>query len=86
MYHPKNPGDWKCADCKAEITELPFEPDPQRLDQLRCQDCHRQEKAPEILREEFFNYFFSPEKAYFRLTLMDHLKENMIIEEQKRAR
>lgn len=34
-------GDWKCAECGAAITELPFEPDPSRLEQLRCRDCHR---------------------------------------------
>lgn len=34
-------GDWKCAKCAAPITELPFEPDQSRLDQLLCRDCHR---------------------------------------------
>jgi len=34
-------GNWKCAECGKEITELPFEPDASRLDQLRCRDCHR---------------------------------------------
>ena len=38
-------GDWKCAQCGAAITELPFEPDPERLSQLRCRDCHRQKMA-----------------------------------------
>lgn len=30
-------GDWKCADCGKEITELPFEPDPDRP--IYCRDC-----------------------------------------------
>ncbi|MEK7566722.1 MAG: hypothetical protein AAB527_01125 [Patescibacteria group bacterium] len=34
-------GNWKCAKCGAEITQLPFEPDPARLGQLQCRDCHR---------------------------------------------
>lgn len=38
-------GDWKCAECGAPITELPFEPDPSRMDQLRCRDCHRKRRA-----------------------------------------
>ncbi|OGY63751.1 MAG: hypothetical protein A3I24_02260 [Candidatus Harrisonbacteria bacterium RIFCSPLOWO2_02_FULL_41_13b] len=35
-------GNWKCSQCGADITELPFEPDPERMTQLRCRDCHRQ--------------------------------------------
>jgi len=35
-------GNWKCSNCQAVITELPFEPDPARLDKLLCRDCHRQ--------------------------------------------
>lgn len=31
----------KCRDCGATITELPFNPDPERLDTIRCQDCMR---------------------------------------------
>jgi len=31
-------GKWKCADCGAEITELPFPPDPDRP--LYCRECH----------------------------------------------
>ena len=37
-------GDWTCAKCGAKIDRLPFEPDPSRLDQLKCRDCHRQAK------------------------------------------
>jgi len=35
-------GDWKCANCGTPITELPFEPDPSRLSQLLCRNCHRE--------------------------------------------
>ncbi|OGY64607.1 MAG: hypothetical protein A3B92_00535 [Candidatus Harrisonbacteria bacterium RIFCSPHIGHO2_02_FULL_42_16] len=38
-------GNWKCSKCGAAITELPFDPDPSRLDQLQCRDCHRQRRA-----------------------------------------
>ena len=38
-------GDWQCSKCSAKITELPFEPDPSRLDQLLCRDCHKQARA-----------------------------------------
>ena len=34
-------GNWKCSKCNTEITELPFEPDPSRIDQLLCRNCHR---------------------------------------------
>jgi CxxC-x17-CxxC domain-containing protein len=34
-------GDWKCADCGTSITELPFQPDPERLGGLKCRDCHK---------------------------------------------
>ncbi|MEK9154620.1 MAG: hypothetical protein AAB596_00900 [Patescibacteria group bacterium] len=37
-------GNWQCSKCQAAINELPFEPDPQRLDQLLCRDCHRQRR------------------------------------------
>ena len=36
-------GDWKCSECKAEIKELPFEPDVDRP--LFCRDCHRNRKG-----------------------------------------
>jgi len=35
-------GDWVCSKCQAPIKELPFEPDPERLGQLLCRDCHRE--------------------------------------------
>jgi len=31
----------KCKDCGAAITELPFTPDPNRIDSIRCRDCLR---------------------------------------------
>ena len=34
-------GDWTCAQCGAKIDRLPFNPDPARVDQLLCKDCHR---------------------------------------------
>ena len=37
-------GEWKCSKCGAAITELPFKPDPERLDQLLCRDCHREKR------------------------------------------
>ena len=37
-------GNWTCSECGTAITELPFEPDPARLDQLLCRDCHRQRR------------------------------------------
>ncbi|MCL4405558.1 hypothetical protein M1295_03305 [Patescibacteria group bacterium] len=37
-------GEWKCSKCGAAITELPFKPDPARLDQLLCRDCHRERR------------------------------------------
>lgn len=37
-------GDWKCAECGKEIKELPFEPDPNRLGELKCRDCHRKSR------------------------------------------
>lgn len=30
-------GSWKCTDCGVEITELPFEPAPDRP--IYCRDC-----------------------------------------------
>ncbi|MBI4993472.1 hypothetical protein HZC33_00730 [Candidatus Wolfebacteria bacterium] len=34
-------GNWKCSKCDADITELPFEPDPSRVGQLLCRECHK---------------------------------------------
>lgn len=35
-------GEWQCAKCGTPITELPFEPDPSRLDKLLCRNCHQE--------------------------------------------
>lgn len=35
-------GNWSCAQCGAEITELPFEPDGVR--DLFCRDCNRERR------------------------------------------
>ena len=32
-------GDWKCSTCGCSITELPFEPLPEK--KLFCKDCYR---------------------------------------------
>lgn len=37
-------GEWTCSNCGNAINELPFEPDPARLNQLLCRDCHRQKR------------------------------------------
>jgi len=37
-------GNWSCSSCGSQITELPFEPDPNRLDQLTCRDCHKKNR------------------------------------------
>jgi len=37
---PMFQGDWACSKCGEKITELPFEPDPARLDRLLCRNCH----------------------------------------------
>jgi DNA-directed RNA polymerase subunit RPC12/RpoP len=38
-------GNYVCAKCGKSITELPFQPDPNRLDGLKCRDCHVQERS-----------------------------------------
>ncbi|HOK35424.1 MAG TPA: hypothetical protein PLL80_02240 [Candidatus Pacearchaeota archaeon] len=35
-------GEWKCSECGAPITELPFEPAPDRP--LYCKDCWRKKR------------------------------------------
>jgi len=37
-------GNWQCSQCNSSITELPFEPDPSRINQLLCKNCHRERK------------------------------------------
>ena len=38
-------GNWTCSGCGTAITELPFEPSPDRLDTLLCRDCHGQKSG-----------------------------------------
>jgi len=43
-------GDWKCAECGKEITELPFEPSGDRP--IYCRDCWAS-KRPQRPRRDF---------------------------------
>lgn len=36
--------DEVCADCNVAITQLPFQPDPERKSTLRCRDCWRKNR------------------------------------------
>jgi len=36
-------GDWTCADCGVKITELPFQPSPDRP--IYCRDCHQKRRT-----------------------------------------
>lgn len=36
----------KCADCGAAVAQLPFQPDPARLNTIRCRDCLRKSRPP----------------------------------------
>lgn len=36
-------GDWKCSQCGAAITELPFEPSGDLP--IYCRDCHRERRG-----------------------------------------
>lgn len=38
---PKIQGNWTCGLCGAAITELPFQPNENRLKELKCFDCHK---------------------------------------------
>jgi len=44
----KFPGNWKCADCGVEITELPFE--PREGSEVRCRECYRKTRPPRNFR------------------------------------
>jgi len=41
-------GNWKCADCGAEIPELPFEPAPDRP--IYCRECWRKRRTQRFRR------------------------------------
>ena len=36
-------GDWTRADCGAKITELPFQPSPDRP--IYCRECHQKKRS-----------------------------------------
>ena len=36
-------GDWTCADCGTKITELPFQPSPDRP--IYCRECHAKRRT-----------------------------------------
>jgi len=41
-------GNWKCAECGKEITELPFEPAPDRP--IYCRECWAEKRAQRFRR------------------------------------
>jgi len=41
-------GNWKCADCGVAITELPFEPSPDRP--IFCKECWAKKRAEKFRR------------------------------------
>jgi len=41
-------GNWKCADCGAEITELPFAPAADRP--IYCRECWSKRRPPRFDR------------------------------------
>lgn len=41
-------GDWKCSECGAAITELPFEPAPDRP--IYCRECWAKKRPPRFGR------------------------------------
>ncbi len=34
-------GNWKCSECSKKITVLPFTPQEDRLNTLKCLDCYK---------------------------------------------
>lgn len=41
-------GNWNCSDCGKEITELPFEPTPDRP--VYCRDCWSKRRSERFSR------------------------------------
>ncbi|MBI3631363.1 MAG: hypothetical protein HY219_00655 [Candidatus Staskawiczbacteria bacterium] len=41
-------GNWKCGECGVEITELPFEPAPDRP--IYCRECWSKKRPPRFSR------------------------------------
>lgn len=46
-------GDWKCSGCNADITQLPFQPDPSRENELTCLDCYKSKRQDGQERQIF---------------------------------
>jgi len=45
---PMIKGDWKCSECGVAITELPFEPAPDRP--IYCKECWAKKRPPRFSR------------------------------------
>lgn len=45
---PMIKGNWNCAECGAEITELPFEPSPDRP--IYCRECWSKKRSERFNR------------------------------------
>ncbi|MBI4101580.1 MAG: hypothetical protein HY443_01275 [Candidatus Nealsonbacteria bacterium] len=45
---PMVKGNWKCSECGAEITEMPFEPSPDRP--IYCRECWRNKRPQRDFR------------------------------------
>jgi len=45
---PMIKGNWKCSECGTEITELPFEPAPDRP--IYCKDCWSKKRNEKFQR------------------------------------
>jgi len=41
-------GNWKCSECGVEITQLPFEPAPDRP--IYCRECWSKKRPPRFSR------------------------------------
>jgi CxxC-x17-CxxC domain-containing protein len=41
-------GNWKCSECGVEITEMPFEPSPDRP--IYCRECWSKKRPPRTNR------------------------------------
>ena len=46
-------GNWKCSGCNSDITQLPFQPDPARENQLICLDCFKSKKQGQADKQMF---------------------------------
>lgn len=41
---PMFTGNWACGTCGAAITQLPFEPSPERAGSLKCKECFMKDR------------------------------------------